>query len=103
MTTASLVVKGLSEIHGTGLFARVGIPEGTFIGTYLGPSAKRNGMYVLWVTDEDGKVTARSGRCVLRYLNHANSPNAWFDGYDLYADAAIEQDSEVTIDYGWDD
>jgi hypothetical protein len=91
MTTASLVVKGPSKIHGIGLFTRMDIAEGTFIGTYLGPSAKRPGMYVLWVTDEDGTVTARSGRNVLRYLNHSSSPNAWFDAYELYAERPIKR------------
>ena len=36
-----------SAIHGTGLFAKKAIKKGEYIGTYWGPEAKRNGMYVV--------------------------------------------------------
>ena len=90
-----------SKIHGQGLFAKVRIKRGTFIGTYEGPTAKRNGKYVLWVTYEDGTVVGRRGLNLLRYLNHDSKPNAWFDAYDLYARRTIAPGEEITIDYGW--
>ena len=90
-----------SEIHGTGLFARRCMDEGEYIGTYHGPDAKRNGTYVLWVFDSDDESNAvgRSGRNLLRYLNHADPGNAEFDGFDLYARTRIEVDEEITFNY----
>ena len=90
-----------SGIHGTGLFASKAIKKGTYIGTYDGPSVKRNGTYVLWVYDESGEnqATGRSGRNMLRYLNHASSGNCVFESFDLYARKAIRKDQELTFDY----
>ena len=102
MRLSDRVHKGPSSIHGTGLFAKVPIESDTWIGTYQGPTATRNGMYVLWVTHEDGREEGRSGRNLLRYLNHAVPPNAWFDGFELYAGRDIEAGEELTIDYGWE-
>lgn len=99
----SLVYKAPSAIHGTGLFARRSFKRNEYIGTYAGPLAKRNGRYVLWVTDEDGHLSGVRGLNLLRYLNHADTPNAYFDGVDLYASGRIAADSEITFDYGWDE
>ncbi len=95
-----IVYAAPSPIHGTGLFAARAIAKGEYIGTYGGPSAKRDGTYVLWVYNEDGSVyEARSGRNLLRYLNHASPGNAGFDGFDLYARKRIRKDQEITFDY----
>ena len=90
-----------STIHGTGLFARREIKKGSYIGTYHGPDAKRNGTYVLWVFDPDDEANAvgRSGRNLLRYLNHAEPGNAEFDSFDLYARKRIRADEEITFNY----
>ena len=92
---------GDSGIHGTGLFASREIAAGEYIGTFHGPPATRDGMYVLWVFDEDNPEQAlgRSGRNLLRYLNHDTPGNATFDGFDLYACRIIGRDQEITIDY----
>ena len=99
-----IVYSGPSHIHGTGLFAKRGIGKGEYIGTYHGPDAKRNGTYVLWVYDPDDEAGAigRSGRNLLRYLNHKNPGNAEFDGFDLYARVRIGVDEEITFNYGSD-
>ena len=92
-----------SSIHGTGLFARRPIARGEYIGTYWGPQAKRNGMYVLWVSsdpEDENAWEGRSGRNLLRYLNHSADCNAEFDGYDLYALTDITPDEEITFYYG---
>lgn len=99
--TNQLVYVDESPIHGYGLFAREPLPRGFHIGTYLGPEAKRNGSHVLWVDDGNGWV-GRRGLNRLRYLNHSASPNAEFDGFDLYALHRIRADEEITIDYHWD-
>ncbi|EGV51182.1 SET domain-containing protein [Candidatus Endoriftia persephonae] len=100
----SRVYKAASTIHGVGLFAKQAISEGEYIGTYEGPKAKRDGTYVLWVFEEGKEPVGRSGRNLLRYLNHQDEGNAEFDGFDLYALRDIEPDEEITFDYGgWEE
>jgi SET domain-containing protein len=93
------VVVAPSPIDGRGVFARRDIAAGTYIGSYEGKTARRNGKYVLWV--EDGEETiGRSGTPPLKFLNHSDEPNAYFDGFDLYAEVDIRQGQEITFDYG---
>jgi uncharacterized protein len=92
-----------SGIHGKGLFARVHIKKGHFLGTYEGPETtdlESPGDHVLWVEEEDGSWLGRDGENMLRYLNHHEEPTAEFDGFDLFAIADITPGSEVTIHYG---
>lgn len=91
-----------SSIHGTGVFAARRFAKGEYIGTFHGPAVRRDGMYVLWVYEQRGDAdpVGRSGRNMLRYLNHSSPCNAVFDGFDLYARRAIAHDAEITIDYG---
>jgi SET domain-containing protein len=97
----TLVYAQQSAIHGTGLFAARSIAKGEYIGTYWGPQARRDGTYVLWLFDPDNPDDAigRSGRNLLRYLNHAKRSNAAFDGFDLYARVRIRAGAEITINY----
>jgi hypothetical protein len=92
------VYAAASNIHGTGVFAKQSFKKGDYIGTYEGPTAKRNGKYVLWLMDRR-RTVGRRGLNLLRYLNHADKPNAEFDGWDLYAKKRIPKDSEITFDY----
>lgn len=99
-----LVYKAPSQIHGNGLFAKVGIKKGQYIGTYEGPEAKRDGTYVLWVFEEGEEPVGRSGRNLLRYLNHQEAGNSEFDGFELYALSDIAPHDEITFDYGgWEE
>jgi hypothetical protein len=93
------VCKGPSLIHGNGCFARVAFSAGDFIGTYQGPKASRDGTYVLWISEDRIHWTGRSGRNLLRWLNHSDTPNAAFDGFDLYALTEIADGEEITFDY----
>lgn len=93
------VYRGPSPIHGQGCFARVPFAPGDYIGTYAGPPATRNGTYVLWVSDDGEHWHGRSGRNLLRWLNHSAAPNAAFDGFDLYALQTIAPGEEITFDY----
>ena len=100
MPTNRLTFVAPSPIHGKGLFAKEPISSETYIGTYLGPEAKKNGSHVLWVYDEEtDDVIGRRGLNKLRYLNHSDKPNAEFDGFDLYALRRIREGEEITIDY----
>ena len=91
-----------SKIHGTGLFARCAFEKDEYIGTYHGPVARRNGMYVLWVFDPEdhSDIYGISGRNLLRYLNHERPGKAYFEGPHLYANCRIDEDEEITFDYG---
>jgi len=89
-----------SAIHGKGLFARVDIKAGTYLGEYKGPETSDNGMHVLWTEDENGGWIGRDGKNALRYLNHNTRPSAEFDDYELFAVKKIKADQEITIDYG---
>ena len=41
----------------------------------------------------------RRGDNELRFLNHADKPNAEFDGWDLYAATQIKKGEEITFNY----
>lgn len=98
MKLHDIVFVAPSVIDGRGVFAKARIKKGEYIGTYEGPRAKRNGKYVLWVMG-NGKAAGRCGKNQLRYLNHADRPNAEFEGFDLYARRTIGPGDEVTINY----
>ena len=89
-----------SDIHGKGLFARVEIIAGEYMGTYDGPEADENGSHVLWVESDGDKWVGRDGMNLLRFINHASDPHAEFYGFDLYALKNIGVGEEVTINYG---
>lgn len=89
-----------SGIHGKGLYARVAIKKGDYMGSYDGPEVVDNGSHVLWVEEEEGEWIGRDGQNLLRYLNHSKKPHAEFDGFDLYAIKNIKAGQELTIDYG---
>ncbi len=91
-----------SRLHGEGLYAKVDIEKGEYMGTYDGPEVTENSMHVLWVEEEDGTAVGRDGQNMLRYLNHSPKPHAEFEGFDLYAKRFIPKDTEITIDYGED-
>ena len=93
------VYRAPSPIHGDGCFARVPFAAGDHIGTYTGPQATRDGTYVLWVREEGRAWEGRSGRNLLRWINHQEDGNAWFDGFELYARRDIAAGEEITFDY----
>lgn len=96
-----LVRTDLSPIHGQGVFAVTRIAAGTLIGRYEGFDTDENGTHVLWIERDDGWRLVE-GTGVLRWLNHSGTPNAEFDGADLYALVEIEPGIEITFDYGPD-
>ena len=98
------VVVRTSPIHGRGVFARVDIPAFTHIGRYEGPETQRDGMHVLWLYDElEACWYGIDGVNEMRFLNHADEPNAEWSELDLYATEFIPAGSEITFDYGWDE
>ena len=89
-----------SVLHGYGLFAKIPIAAGSYLGEYEGPERTENGMHVLWVEETPGNWIGRDGDNILRYLNHSVQPNTEFDGFKLYALFDIAAEEELTFDYG---
>jgi len=93
-----------STIHGSGVFAAGNLVKGQSIGFYESSVVTENGMYVLWVEDSPGSDwTGYEGCNEMRFMNHADQPNAEMDGLDCYALTFIPAGAEITIDYGWND
>src|SRR5436190_13658820 len=103
-----------SGIHGTGIFAREGIPEETRILEYVGERIskkeslrrrKENNFFVFTVTnkfDIDGAVDWNPAR----FINHSCAPNCearmeeeriW-----IYAVRDLRAGEELTFNYGYD-
>jgi SET domain-containing protein len=99
-SSTKITVKN-SPIHGRGVFASGRVSKGARLGTFKGRRTKRDGMYVLWVDDGE-EIYGIRGENELRFLNHADDPNAEFDGPDLLALRPIATGAEVTIHYGED-
>jgi uncharacterized protein len=92
-----------SPIHGRGLFARRPIAADEYIGSYHGRRTQKNGMHVLWIwNDRRERWEGIDGVNEMRFLNHADEPNADWWGADLYAIRPIAKGEEITFDYGWD-
>jgi SET domain-containing protein len=99
-----LVYVAPSSIHGRGLFAARRLSAGQLIGIYQGPEVAEDGIYVLWIEDETGENwTGYDGKNEMRFMNHADEPNAEMDGLNCYALSNIAGGVEITIDYGWND
>lgn len=97
----SLIETRPSPIHATGVFAKRAIASGAFIGRFAGRRTDRQTDHTLWV-EVGEEVRGYEGTGRLRYLNHSRSPNAEFEGRDLYALRRIRAGEEITIDYGPD-
>ena len=50
------VYVAVSPIHGQGLFAAQAISAGQLIGVYEGPEVSEDGIYVLWIENEEGET-----------------------------------------------
>jgi len=97
-----LIVVKDSTVHGKGVFCRIPIPEGTYIGTYESEPSEIDGTYVLWIHEERGEETGWDGTNDLRFLNHSYEPNAELDGLDLYSLRDLVPGEEIYIHYQWD-
>ena len=99
-----LIYVARSPIHGRGLFAASDLAEGDMIGIYEGPVVHEDGMYVLWLENSPGgEWTGYDGCHDLRFMNHADQPNAEMDGLNCFALEDIPVGCEITINYGWND
>jgi len=97
-----LIVVKDSTVHGKGVFCRIPIPKGTYIGTYESELSEVDGTYVLWIEQDNGDETGWDGTNDLRFLNHSYEPNAELDGLDLFSLRDLVPGEEIYIDYQWD-
>ncbi|RMH77701.1 MAG: SET domain-containing protein [Actinomyces sp.] len=103
MTRPPALRVGPSPIHGRGLFAGEAIAAGTVIGRFEGRRVDRDGPHVLWIRDADGGWYGIEGRSALRWVNHADEPNASFRDEELVALVDIAAGEEITVDYDPDE
>lgn len=88
-----------SGIHGKGLFASKPIEVGETIGSIKYKRAKKDGPYVLWISEDEGILVESN----LKYINHSPRPNACYcDDLDVVALKDIKKDEEITHNYGDD-
>ncbi len=88
-----------SAIHGKGLFARRDISEGDIIGNIKHKPTKKDGPYVLWVSES----LSVQVECDLKYINHHSQPNAcYYEDMKVVALSNIKKGEEITHDYGED-
>lgn len=85
-----------SPIHGLGLFAADKIECDTVIGWLRGRPCEEDGSHVLWLDE----YRAIEVLCDLRYINHADQPNAcYYDDCSVVALRDIEAGEEITHNY----
>jgi hypothetical protein len=86
----------VSAIHGKGLFANTVIAGGDVIGWLNGKPCSTDGAYVLWISERQGIEVL----CDLRYINHADDPNAcYYDDLSVVALRDIQPHEEITHNY----
>jgi hypothetical protein len=86
----------VSAIHGKGLFANSVIAGGDVIGWLNGKPCSTDGAYVLWISERQGIEVL----CDLRYINHADDPNAcYYDDLSVVALRDIQPHEEITHNY----
>ena len=85
-----------STIHGKGLFSGAHIAGGTIIGWLQGKPSRRDGTYVLWISETEGIEV----QCNLKYINHSDQPNAcYYDDLIVVALCDIQPGEEITHNY----
>lgn len=99
-----MVKVGKSPIAGEGLFADQFIPEGTIIGDMEGYYTDQDSPHTIWIEDEDGEIEGFRVTNEMRYINHADEPNAaYYDDLTVVALRDIQPGEEITHDYRGDD
>jgi len=103
-----------SAIHGTGGFAKAAIPPGTRIIEYVGEKIDKaesnrrcsEGNHFVFFLDEDFNLDGDVPTNPARALNHSCAPNCDAELIDgriwIVARHAIQQDEEITFNYGYD-
>lgn len=106
MTKNKFEVK-TSRLDGRGVFATRNIGKGDRIGRWVGKRVKRTSSKYSISLPFNGEDRLYLATGLLKYLNHRDSPNSDFEGFELFATKSIKKGQEITIHYGneyvWDD
>lgn len=94
-----LVYVKKSKIHGKGMFAAKKIKKGVVLGPLLGRPTKKDGTYVLWITDKKGLRVTND----YRFINHDDEPNCELTDCEVITLKTIKKDEELFHHYGWED
>lgn len=92
-----LVYVADSDLHGKGMFAAKPIKANVTLGLLEGKPTKKDGIYVLWITDKQGLTVTND----FRFINHSSKPNCALTDVDVVTLKSIKTDEELTHDYGW--
>ncbi len=92
-----LVYVADSDLHGKGMFAAKPIKANVTLGLLEGKLTKKDGIYVLWLTDEQGMTVTND----FRFINHSKKPNCALTDVDVITLKKIKVDEELLHDYGW--
>ena len=110
------IVRGRSAVHGYGVFAAETIPKNTRIIDYAGELIRndaeceaREERYLkegcIWIfrVNRAWSRDAAVGGNIARFINHACTPNCWFEIVDktiwIRASRTIKRGEELTYDY----
>ncbi len=88
-----------SKVHGKGMFAAKKIKKNTVLGPLLGRPTKKDGTYVLWITDKQGFRVTND----FRFINHGYEPNCELTDTEVITLKTIKKDEELLHHYGWED
>ena len=91
-----LVYVADSPIHGKGLYARKKLRANLTLGNIEGRPTRRDGTYVLWLSETDGLRVTND----FRFINHSSTPNCALTGSKVVTLKAVKADEELTHDYG---
>ncbi len=94
-----LVYVKASKTHGKGMFAAKKIKKGVVLGPLLGRPTKKDGTYVLWLTDKKGLRVTND----YRFINHSFKPNCELTGTEVITIKSIKKDEELFHHYGWEE
>jgi len=86
-----------SPIHGKGLFASRPLKANASLGRLQGMLTEDDGTYVLWLNKKIGLEITNE----FRFINHDSNPNCALTDTEVVTLRAIEENEELTHDYGW--
>lgn len=111
---SALFEVGPSGIHGTGVFARVNIPEGTKVVEYVGERLdkeeslrrRQDGNFFIFTVTDDFDIDGWVDWNPARFINHSCAPNCEAQEEDehiwIIAVRDIKEGEELSFNYGYD-
>ena len=88
--------KNTIPLKGTGIFAKIDIPQGTLVLTFTGRSTSRQTRYTVQVGPSEH---INPGARTWKFANHSCDPSCGVKGRSLVALRDISAGEEITFDY----